>query len=220
MTEATNTPALKRILLIRHGQTEWNAEGRWQGTLDVPLSETGREQARALGRYLRGRPIRAIYSSDLSRAAQTAQAVGDALGLPVHYDPRWRELDLGVFQGLTYPEITAKYPAEMAGLQRDYMDYVVPKGESRRRMQQRAFDAFNEILSREQGPEIVVVTHGGPIRVLLMRLLEDDVLPRKIEVYNTSITTVETDGKIFRALGLAETPHLDSVSESRGEARM
>src|SRR6186997_3178407 len=101
---------MKRILLVRHGQTDWNAAGRWQGHEDIPLNATGLEQARALANHLRARPISAVYSSDLKRAQMTGAAIAEALGLALKTDPRWRELHLGVFQGLTTPEINAKYP--------------------------------------------------------------------------------------------------------------
>src|SRR3954469_644487 len=96
---------MKRILLIRHGQTDWNVEGGWQAHLDEPLNATGIKQAQALAEYLRGRAISAIYSSDLLRARVTAEWIAQAIGLPVKEDQRWRELNLGVFQGLTTSEI-------------------------------------------------------------------------------------------------------------------
>lgn len=197
---------MKRILLIRHGQTDWNAEGRWQGHVDVPLNATGIAQARALAEHLRGRPISAVYSSDLKRAHATAAAIAERFKLPVQDDPRWRELLLGAFQGLTTSEITAKYPQEMQKMRDDYMGYVVPQGESRRAMQTRAYAAYSEIAASEAAPEIAIVSHGGPIRVLLLKLFGDEILHRSVQ--NTSVSIIETDGQTHRLLETAGTPHL------------
>ncbi len=197
---------MKRILLIRHGQTDWNLAGRWQGHLDVALNETGLEQAHALADYLRGRPIRAVYSSDLMRAHATAAIIAEPLKLSVQDDPRWRELNLGVFQGLTTGEISAKYPDESRQFHENYLDYAVPTGETRRAMQARAYAAYREIIAREAGPEIAVVSHGGAIRVLLLKLFGDAILHQS--VHNTSISVIETDGETHRLIDTAVTPHL------------
>src|SRR2546428_8223790 len=90
------------LILVRHGETVWNQENRWQGQADVPLSETGRAQARRLAQRLRaeGRPVRAIYASDLSRAFHTAEILGEVLGMPPLPDVGWREMDMWVWSGL------------------------------------------------------------------------------------------------------------------------
>ena len=87
------------IILIRHGLTDWNEEGRWQGNEDIPLNTTGIAQAQALGRRLASWPIESLYSSDLRRAAQTAAILGEAVDLQPIHDPSWRERDVGAFQG-------------------------------------------------------------------------------------------------------------------------
>ena len=197
---------MKRILLIRHGQTDWNVEGRWQGHLDPPLNATGIEQARALAEHLRGRPIRAVYSSDLVRARMTAGQIAEALGLTMQEDPRWRELNLGVFQGLTTSEINGKYPEESRQLRENYLDYAAPQGETRRAMQDRALAAYEDILAQETGAETVVVSHGGTIRVVLLKFFGEEMLHRS--VHNTSISTIETDGTTQRLIETAITPHL------------
>jgi broad specificity phosphatase PhoE len=198
---------MKRILLVRHGQTDWNAAGRWQGHEDIPLNATGLEQARALAEHLRDCPISAVYSSDLKRAQMTAAVIAEAHGLTLKLDPRWRELHLGVFQGLTTNEINAKYPTEARRMREDYMGYVIPTGEARRAMQARAFAAYQQILREEPGDEIVVVSHGGTIRVVLLKLFGDDVLHRSI--HNTSISTIETDGNTAKLIDTGLTPHLN-----------
>jgi len=197
---------MKRILLIRHGQTDWNVEGRWQGHLDQPLNATGMEQARALAEYLRDRPIDAVYSSDLARARVTAEQIAEPHRLAVITDVRWREQDLGVFQGLTTSEISGKYPEEMRQLRENYLDFAPPEAETRRVMQDRAFAAYSEILVHETGSDIAIVSHGGTIRVLLYKFFGEDILRRS--VHNTSISIIETDGKTQRLIETAVTPHL------------
>ncbi len=199
---------MKRILLIRHGQTDWNSEGRWQGHIDIPLNASGLEQAQALAAHLKDQPITAIYSSDLLRARQTAATIAEALGLIVHDDARLRELNLGSFQGMTNAEISSQYPEQAVQMREDYLGFPFPKGESRRMMQQRALAAFHEIVAKEPGPEIAIVTHGGTIRVLLMALFEqrDDI--RRISLYNTSICTIEMEDERFHLSEAAVTPHL------------
>ncbi|MEP7290469.1 MAG: histidine phosphatase family protein [Chloroflexota bacterium] len=205
---------MKRILLIRHGQTDWNTEGRWQGQLQVPLNHAGQEQAQALADYLRGQPITAVYSSDLSRAHVTATYVADALQLLVKPDPRWRELHLGVLQGLTINEVNSLHPNVALGMREDYLGYEIPEGESRRVMQARAYEAYQDIIANEPGGAIAVVSHGGTIRVLLLKLFGDSILQKS--VHNTSISVIETDGMAHHLLETAITPHL--MSESQGIA--
>lgn len=201
----------KRIVLIRHGQTDWNIEGRWQGTIDQPLNEEGLAQARILADHLDDRPITAVYSSDLQRAYQTALPLAERKGLTVHTDPRLRELNLGVFQGLTHTEISERYPAEMAAMRDDYMGFVVPGGESRGAMQSRAVAALNDIAAREPGDEIAVITHGGTIRVILLKLLGDDPQVTRVPIGNTSITVLEQNGQGWRVVEETAAPHLDHM---------
>jgi len=199
---------MKRILLIRHGQTDWNLEQRWQGHLDVPLNEAGQAQVRRLADHLRERTITAVYSSDLTRAQMTAAQIAEVHGLTVKPDPRWRELNLGVFQGMTTSEINGKYPDEARQMRQDYLGYVIPTGEPRRAMQERAYAAYRDIIAREPGPEIAVITHGGTIRVLLLNLFDIDDAMRRMSVKNTSITTIEVNGDRARLIEAAATPHL------------
>lgn len=196
-----------RVYVIRHGQTEWNAIGRWQGTLDVHLSETGIEQAHRLAAYLVRHPITAVYSSDLSRAAVTARICADALGLTVREDPRWREFNLGVLSGLTMDEIRARYPHELHGLQENYLDHHIENGESRRWMMDRAYSAWQDIIAGDDR-EVAVFSHGGLIRVLLYKLLDGDPVARTGHIENTSITTLDvTEGRVT-LVSMGQLPHL------------
>lgn len=201
--------SIERILLIRHGETLWNTEGRWQGHEMVSLNEKGREQARKLALHLSSHPIGSIYTSDLPRARETAEIIAEELGVEPILEPRFREWHLGIFQGLTRDEVLVKYPTEYEGNRNDYLDYVIPQGESRRQMQQRAYEAWQEIVKEAVGPEIAIVSHGGTLKMLLIKLFESDAPAlRDLHIDNTSVTTIERHGDYWRIIGLAATPHL------------
>ena len=136
------------LLLVRHGETDWNAEGRLQGHTDRPLNDTGRRQARALADRLAGDGVAAVYASDLSRARETAEIVAERLGLPVGVDPDLRERDWGNWEGLT-------------GAERDLVEQV---GEAQDAHGERVLRAIHRIAERHPGERIVVVTHGGSLR--------------------------------------------------------
>jgi 2,3-bisphosphoglycerate-dependent phosphoglycerate mutase len=211
---------LTHLYLIRHGETTWNSERRWQGQIDAPLSETGIAQARALGDYLRGRAITAIYSSDLSRARVTADLIGEVLGVAVQQDRRWREMNMGILQGLTHPEIVEHHNHHLEGLRDNWWDYQVEGAETRRVMLARLRAAFEEIVATAPGPEAAIVSHGGTIRVLLHHLFPDVDEALTKPIHNTSLTTLERDGDGWRLLGIAETAHLEAEKgEASGEAK-
>ena len=140
---------MTRLLLVRHGETDWNADGRLQGQTDRPLSDFGRRQARRLALVLAAEDFEAIYSSDLARARETAEIVGARLELPVRFDPDLREKDWGNWEGLT-------------ALERDSVEFV---GESTEAHQERILRALRRISERHPGDgSVLVVTHGGSIR--------------------------------------------------------
>jgi probable phosphoglycerate mutase len=136
------------LLLVRHGETDWNAEGRLQGHTDRSLNDFGRRQARDLAEELAGEPLDAVYSSDLARARETAEIVGARLGLAVVLDHDLREKDWGSWEGLT--------PAERA-----LVDLV---GESTERHRERTLAALRRIAKRHPDGRVLVVTHGGSVR--------------------------------------------------------
>lgn len=143
------------LLLARHGETDWNREGRWQGWADPPLNATGRAQARALAEQLRDTPFDAVYSSDLRRAHETAEIVAAPHDVPVVADPGLREIDVGSWSGLTRKEIEQRFP-----------DGTRPDGETRDEHAARVLEAVERIARENPGLRILVVTHGGTMRAL------------------------------------------------------
>jgi broad specificity phosphatase PhoE len=147
------------ILLVRHGETDWNLERRVQGHTDRPLNDTGRSQAAALADALEGKRIDAIYSSDLLRAYETASIVAERTGAEVTVIPELRERDFGTWEGLTDEEIFERFPHARTGSWGD--------AETREQMTERVHSAVEAIASAHPGGSVLVITHGGPVRVLL-----------------------------------------------------
>ena len=146
-----------RIILARHGETDWNRERRWQGHSDRPLNETGREQAETLAAELADEPIAAVYSSDLMRAHETARIVADRLGLDVVTVPGLRERRFGSWEGLQDVEVERLFPGV----------HGPPDGEPRDDMTRRVLESLERIAASNDGRTVLVVTHGGPIRAVL-----------------------------------------------------
>jgi probable phosphoglycerate mutase len=161
--DETNPPPT-RVLLVRHGQTTWNAEGRWQGHEDPPLSELGEAQAiEAAGNV---GPIDAVWSSDLVRARRTAEVIAEPRGLQVRVDPRFRERDGGPWQGLTRAEIEARWPGHLKDGRR-------PEGyEAWQTAVTRIFAALADLAAEHPRQTVLVLTHGGIVRAA-ERHLED-----------------------------------------------
>lgn len=157
------------LYLIRHGETPWNVEGRYQGQLDPPLSEKGQQQAQATAKKLATTAFAAIYSSDLARAKQTAQALAVVTGLPVHLDPRLREINQGRWQGVLIDDIRAGWPAEIHGWETDPWRYYPPGGETLPEVQRRLFAAIDDIVARHPYDHVAVFTHKLPIALLKIK---------------------------------------------------
>lgn len=150
------------FLLVRHGETDWNRESRFQGHADPPLNARGREQARALAETLAGEPIVAAYASPLRRALETAEIVAQRLAVPVETDEGLREVDVGEWQGLTRSEIEQRFPEAYAS----WIDYGPgwESGETYEAMGARVVAALRRLAARHGDDTVLVVTHGGPVR--------------------------------------------------------
>jgi glucosyl-3-phosphoglycerate phosphatase len=161
-----------RLVLWRHGRTAWNVERRFQGHSDVPLDATGREQARDAARYLAAMHPDAVFSSDLARAAGTAEYLGRLTGLPVQLDKDLRERGGGAWEGLTDAEIREAYPVE-------YTAWVPPDGEPVSAVADRTAAALRRIADSLNGTLAVLVSHGAAINLGISRLLG---LPERVRV--------------------------------------
>jgi probable phosphoglycerate mutase len=160
---------MTELWLVRHGQTDWNQEGRYQGQADIPLNAAGLDQARELAQLLDGRFFNAIYSSDLQRARQTAQILAAKLGLPIHLDTRLREIDQGEWQGLLVSELAQRYNTEMSARLNNPLSARAPGGESVGEVAMRVWAAADDIAAAHPSGSILVVSHGLALATLVAK---------------------------------------------------
>lgn len=202
------------ITLIRHGVTEWNLQRRAQGHAPVPLSDQGHEQARLLAQAASAyADVSAIYSSDLLRCRQTAAPLSEALGLTIRLDERFREIDLGNWQGLGRREWEAYDPENYAAYIADPVNVPFPGGENRPMVTTRVMNGIQTLLNAHTNEHIIVFTHGGPIRSVLRYYDHWPYRPwldPSPPVNNTSRTTlaIGTDGDTADIVMLLDTSHL------------
>ncbi len=165
---------------------------RFQGHTDIPLSEKGIEQAKALSRRLSGKKISAVYSSDLIRAVETARFIAQPHGLEVIKVPALREINFGDWEGLTYDEIREKYGGLVARWWKNPLDTYIPGGEGLPDLVNRLIPAIKEIVERHMGEQVVVVSHGGPVKILIGALLDMNLNKYwKISQYNTALNILD-----------------------------
>jgi broad specificity phosphatase PhoE len=161
------------VYLARHGESDWNVERRWQGHADRPLTEHGREQARALAEKLAGVDLEAVYASDLRRAWETAEAVAAPRGLEVVRLPELREVDVGSWSGCTRDECAQRFPEAFARWQQGGSGW--DDGESYEEMGERIVEAIRTIAADHPDGAVLVVSHGGPIRAVHAHALGVDI---------------------------------------------
>lgn len=178
-----------QVIIVRHGQTVWNLEGKRQGHLDSPLTEEGLAQAKALAERFRRLSFTALYSSDLGRAYETAKIISGTTGHEIVTDPRLRERNLGIFQGLNAAEIQQRYPEEYRMHRSVGPDYVIPGGESMRQQVERNVDCLTEIAQKHLGETLVVVTHAGVLGAFFRYTLSIPLeAPRRYEFVNAGLS--------------------------------
>ncbi|TET80969.1 MAG: histidine phosphatase family protein [Anaerolineales bacterium] len=148
------------LILIRHGETDWNIEGRYTGQSDVPLNARGLEQAGSLAKQLQGRKIDVIYSSDLRRAYQTAEALAESSGTRILIDPRLREIHQGEWEGMLFKDIRASYSQAWEQRARDPLLVAPPGGETVGQVRTRVLEALREILQQHPDGHLAIVSHG------------------------------------------------------------
>ncbi|HHX29107.1 MAG: histidine phosphatase family protein [Bacillota bacterium] len=199
--------------VVRHGETEANKSGILQGHLDVPLSETGRRQAKAVAEALSRVRLDAVYSSDLSRARETAEAIMMGRTCRLILDRRLRELDMGGISGLTLEESRAKYPEFHARLAHDPYGVRRPGGgESRLDLRDRMSRALDDIYERHKDARIGIVSHGGAINALLNIVSPDGTWPSLV-VANCSVTVLERDDTGWRTVKINDCDHLRAFGD-------
>lgn len=180
------------LVLIRHGETDWNVEGRYQGQADPPLNARGIAQAHQLAAALRDVGLDVLYASPLRRALQTAEVVAETLHIPLHVEPRLMEIHQGDWQGRLRAEIAARYPELFQRWQTEPWEVTPPGGEHLRQVQERVYAAVDEILARHPGQRIGLVTHRIPIALIKVRYqgLAPDAV-RTLELPNTYWEEIE-----------------------------
>lgn len=161
--------SMTALILARHGVTDWNLLGRYQGQADPPLNSAGRQQAATLAGQLAGTPLEAIYTSDLRRAYDTAQIVAARLGLPVSVDPRLREINQGAWEGLLHADVLAQYPREWAARVGDPLHSRPPGGESVTDVARRVWAAADDIARACRAGPVLIVSHGLALACLLVK---------------------------------------------------
>ena len=202
-----------RLILIRHGETAWNRATRIQGHTDIPLSPLGLAQAERLAEALADERLAAIYSSDLSRARQTAEALARAQRLAVRLDTGLRERAFGRFEGLSWDEIAQAYPEDSARWRRREPDFAVGGGESLNAFSARCLDAARRAAAAHPGDSIALVAHGGVLdclyRAATRAALES---PRSWQLGNATINRLLATPEGFTLVGWNDDRHLAGLS--------
>ena len=210
-----------QFLIVRHGQTDWNVERRIQGWRDIDLNDNGLQQARRLAQYLSQSdnaysPIHAIYSSDLSRARQTAQAVADELQLPLTVTQGVRERNYGILEGVPFDQMHEHHPEVAAVWRARDPDGIIPEGETLRTVHTRVTQTLEELASKHQGQRVMVVTHGGAMDVIWRAATGEPLeTPRKTVFLNASINriAIKVNGDAFewKLLDWGDVRHLEDA---------
>ena len=182
-----------KLLLTRHGETEWNLIRRYQGQSDVPLNQTGIRQAEQLAKRLSTEKIDAIYASDLCRAVDTARMIINMQELAPAFqkDPRWRELSFGKWEGLNHEEIQAQWHNEAAKWYTDQVNSSPPGGETLLQLAERVQSALSELKNKHKDERVLVVSHSGAIQALLCLVLGVDLSRYwQFRILQASLTTI------------------------------
>ena len=206
------------VIIVRHGQTEWNIRGVRQGHLDSPLTEKGLAQAAALGARLAREKFAALYSSDLGRAVQTARMISVLTGHEIVTDARLRERHLGIFQGLGAEEIKLRYPEEYRLHRTLSPDYVIPGGESVHQQVERNVACLREIAETHAGQTAAVVTHGGVLSGLFRHIFSIPFqAPRRFEFVNASLNLFSYQEGHWMLRTWGDVSHLAAETTSDGD---
>lgn len=201
------------LLLIRHGETDWNRELRFQGQIDVPLNDTGLEQARRVGEQLAGEKVQSVICSDLLRTRQTAAAPASRLAKVAISDRALREQDFGVVDGMRSEDIQTRYPQAWESWTRFDPDFAFDGGESTRQFHERVMAAIERIFSARRDQRLVLVTHGGVLDMVYRSALGLPLSgPRQSVIPNGGISRVRVSDGGVEILSWAEIAHLQGMA--------
>lgn len=205
---------ITRLCLVRHGETEWNAEGRVQGQTDIPLSPVGMRQAHASAAVLSRHDFTAVYSSDLMRVRQTAEPSAHKLALPIQLDPELRERHYGIFERLRYEEVKERYPELYLRFHEKDPDFDFETGESLRTFFDRSLRAMTRIVEKHPCEQVLVFTHGGVLdmvyrhaRTLGLSAQRDYGIP------NCGVNWIEVTPDRWNVHCWADVSHLQSARD-------
>lgn len=201
------------VLAVRHGETAWNRETRIQGQLDIPLNPLGLAQAQRLAQALDGQGLHAIYSSDLARARQTAEAVASLQGLTVLLDAGLRERGFGMFEGLTWAEIETRWPTESERWRRRDPEFAAQGGESLQDFYGRAVATVETLAARHPGQTVLIVAHGGVLDCLYRAAARQSLqAARSWTLGNASINRLLYSQSGLTLMGWNDDNHLAGLS--------
>lgn len=204
------------LYLIRHGESQYNAEGRIQGQTDIPLSEIGHRQSHAIATAFDQIQLDAVFGSPLQRAAQTAAPLAAKQGRRVEYLDELKEIHAGIFAGLLWGEIEQKYPEHALPWREQHPDFVIPGGESRRQLMDRGVRALRTIRERNL-EQVAVVAHGGVLCAALKGLLEIPAERNPFNLFNASISRLVWKARI-QLWTLNEIEHLRTINLAKEDA--
>ena len=198
-----------RLILVRHGETPWNREGRFQGQSTVGLSERGQQQARRVAAALKALKPKSLYSSPLPRTMMTAQEISKEVSLSITPVDALKEVSLGELEGITGQEMRTRYAEIYAAWREDPSDVVFPGGESMRELQERAWGAVRELLNRHGDDVLVAVSHNFAIRVILCRFLGLPLAKfHMLRVDLASMSIIQANSRSSHILTLNDRCHL------------
>jgi probable phosphoglycerate mutase len=202
--------SVTRLLVLRHGQTDWNVDQRIQGQLDIPLNQHGRWQAGQLALALADEEVHAVYSSDLQRAAETAALLARVGGLTVQTDTGLRERAFGTFEGASFREIEQRWPEDAQRWRRREPDFAPGGGETLRQFYARSVQSAQRLAARHPGQTVALVAHGGVLDCLYRAACRIELhAPRTWQVGNASINRLLHSDEGLALVGWNDSRHLD-----------
>jgi len=201
-----------RLCIVRHGETAWNAEHRVQGQLDVPLNSIGQAQAQAASKVLSLEKFDAIYSSDLTRARQTADPAAHLLSLKINIEKELRERHYGIFERLTYAEVKVRFPEDYARFAARDPEYAFRTGESLKDFYARSVSVISRIAASHEGQSVLVFTHGGVLDMLYRDITGLSIsAERDFGIPNAGLNRIEKASAGWKILAWADVAHLESA---------